>query len=451
MKLKNRKTLCILGALSLLCLICGCGQVAKSTISNNTQPTVSQTAMNSSAADISALKFLLSSNILNGRNAEQLVEASQTGQSIAASSPFQTSGFSAQKIDYKTDEFWEEVTSKKPQGNLIGNIEQKYRYYDKRTGQTFTKSSKQFTTTDWNNVDYIEELQVISVNYSTDPTVFLTLKYHSKITILDLSKNSYRYEKWEAPSVNDPYAQVFYAYFVNKTTQVPVTLYIRTMDWTYDPQNGFQGKLILHGTNYCVLDVKDSWLETQGTFYLTYSSLNNNIYTFADERKMVEIAYNNQKGYLETTYYVGSGRVYTDFDYIGGGIEDNCILKIYPYTSGANRFYGNTIDGSKNLGTGTDFLKNVTIANATTTSLMIDRLECKNIRNLYIETSLKGDEQNPAVEKYLQLENAYFSNCTFADEYMHFIHNPSFDGASNEPLGNDGTVNNKVTWDNIHP
>ncbi|MDR2431908.1 MAG: hypothetical protein LBD99_06650, partial [Candidatus Margulisbacteria bacterium] len=184
--LKKLGYLSVAGFTAMLILCGGCGKVGNSVLSrndgppaNNSQPAAEQI---SSAEFIYSIKDILrnySAGLtaseglpLNETQARQLASAFQaSSDSFAAAA-----GLSAQDINFD-DEFphWNYTSgSSGLAGGLTQSFEHKFRYH--KPDETYIqKKVEQFSAEDWNDYNYIEDLQIITIQQAGK--TILTLWY----------------------------------------------------------------------------------------------------------------------------------------------------------------------------------------------------------------------------------------------------------------------------------
>lgn len=266
------------------------------------------------------------------------------------------------------------IGSKSFNNTVQENSESKYRYYDKRTGQPFTKNLNDFTTTDIQNIDYIERLQNITGISLTYPgKVLYTIGYHQKIV-----QNGQIYTITPFPGKTS--SMTYYAYNFD-------TLQLPDFQLVYDKStNSGSGTIHLQGVIYpnyqsTMTINSNSNQQTQITdLYYSNSS-------YADGGRMATITM-AANGEISTFYYVGKSYVYSSVSSLMGGVEDHATVEIQDSAAYSDNF---ALDGAQNIPLWGSALQDIHIGAKTGQTPTItggNKVSFLNITGLYLKRSV---------------------------------------------------------------
>ncbi|MDR2431204.1 MAG: right-handed parallel beta-helix repeat-containing protein [Candidatus Margulisbacteria bacterium] len=295
-------------------LLSGCGKVSNSVSSlgrsSGDYAYVPPSAEGESYAGdfsfIEAVRGLLSDYVPNAAAASAGLPANKNAYDSAAgdiregsaltADSLRASGFSTQAIEYVNDfNFWNEQIATKDYQGLRQVIEHKYRYHEKGApdGVFIAKYVKDFEQADWDNYDYIEDLQIIHGYYANRPDKELfTLWYHNKI-IYDKNTKTYYYTLMP----DSTFPKGIYYNFVDAAHQ-PAEFRITDFDVEASAAGLTRGAATLRsGSSRCELDIKNY----QADFFDDGAA-------YSGKNEMLTLKFADNK--LQAKYYVGAGRPY---------------------------------------------------------------------------------------------------------------------------------------------
>ncbi len=361
---------------ALVVLFSGCGKIAQQVQEIDDSSSVQTSAPSAEIEELTAEKFVGAIQQIYSLHLANLTKEGTTQELGAEPASFQNAAvFANFSVSYDdTYAYWNYAIVTKNIGEVVEVADCKYRYFDKRTGLPFDKALNAFTIQDFNNIDYIQRVEIITGKYPTAPNkAVYTAIYYEKIV-----DQGDKYTISLYPNTNSQFSYIGWLNSPLEVTELNVV-------YKKSDQSGTQFiSLIDSGQTYITevsLEVNNSIVSGKGqAFYKSGST----------KKIMVDMLLPGNSNKFETIYYIGqNSSLYTYTNLTSNlitALEDNSLWQFQDNNTYSNASsYDGTASQSK-LGSRVQNLRLSSLGNNSSSQPKLNNsLTLKNFDGLTIE------------------------------------------------------------------